>query len=421
MGGLQNLDRPLKIQADSKPIPMSQVRSLHQALQRLLLPVTTYHYSETAIANLLFFAKLADEYHIICNTRIDDAIYVQSKNDNKYLLFQQDHKHNLHYIYINEANSDEHCYLDTVKEGKTIFSILDQKRVEAVRIFQERCGFLSDKDFIHTLECNFIEGVDFGRQDVNIANEIYGYSKGAAMGRFKHPRKGMKMDRTIKDIAAPVPPEIMKHYKDVHLDVDILFVNKTAFLLAISRDIGFIYCRPMSSSVTKRIQNAMKQITLDYQARGFNVATAFGNGAFRHLINWIRSELYINLTTYAANSHVPRAENAIRLVNERLRSIQCETLFRKYPKRLTIEMTKRATVRINSFRRISGVHSVMSLRQIIFGKKSKKPLCKMGELVLEYDVLSNNKTSKPRAFYALYIGLNDGGTGHSVFKLSTTK
>ena len=43
----------------------------------------------------------------------------------------------------------------------------------------------------------------------------------------------------------------------------------------------------------------------------------------------------------------------------------------------------------------------------------------MGELVLAYDVKSDIKTSKPRAFYALYIGPNDGGTGHSVFKLST--
>ena len=45
----------------------------------------------------------------------------------------------------------------------------------------------------------------------------------------------------------------------------------------------------------------------------------------------------------------------------------------------------------------------------------------MGGLVLAYDVKSNNKTSKPRAFYALYIGPNDGGTGHSVFKQSTKK
>ena len=43
----------------------------------------------------------------------------------------------------------------------------------------------------------------------------------------------------------------------------------------------------------------------------------------------------------------------------------------------------------------------------------------MGELVLAQDVTSNNKTSKPRVFYALYIGPNDGGTGHSVFKLGT--
>ena len=85
MGGLQDLDRPLKIQAGGKPIHMSQIGSLHPALQHLPLPVSTYHYSETAIANLLSFAKLADEYYIICNTRVDGTIYVQSKDDSKYL------------------------------------------------------------------------------------------------------------------------------------------------------------------------------------------------------------------------------------------------------------------------------------------------------------------------------------------------
>ena len=152
---------------------------------------------------------------------------------------------------ISEVNLDKHCYHNTVKKGKTIFSVLDQKRAETVRILQEQCGSSSDKDFIHALECDSIEGLDFGRRDDNIANEIYSYSKGTAMGRFKHPRKGVKMDRTTEDIAAPVPPVIMMHYKDLHLDIDILFMNKTAFLLAISRDIGFIYYRPMASSVTK--------------------------------------------------------------------------------------------------------------------------------------------------------------------------
>ena len=84
-------------------------------------------------------------------------------------------------------------------------------------------------------------------------------------------------------------------------------------------------------------------------------------------------------------------------------------------------MMKRAIVLINSFRRKSGVHSVVSPRQIIFRTKIKTLLCKMGELVLVYDILLNNKTSKSRSFYVLYIGPNDGGTGHSVFKLSMKK
>jgi len=92
MEDLQDLDRPLKIQAGGKPIHMSQIGSLYQVLGHLPLPVSTYHYSEAAITNLLLFAKLVDAYYIICNTRVDDAIYVQSKDHSKYLRFQRDCK-----------------------------------------------------------------------------------------------------------------------------------------------------------------------------------------------------------------------------------------------------------------------------------------------------------------------------------------
>ena len=88
---------------------------------------------------------------------------------------------NLYYMNISEADVDKHLYLNTMKKEKSLYSILDQKRAEAVRILQERCVFPSNEDFINALECKSIERVDFGRRDVNIANEIYGYSKGAAM------------------------------------------------------------------------------------------------------------------------------------------------------------------------------------------------------------------------------------------------
>ena len=115
------LDRALKIQAGCKPILLSQIRSLHQALQHLSLLVSTYHYSENAITNLLSFAKLADEYYTICNTRADDAICVQSKDEGKHLRFQRDNKFHLYYMDISEADVDEHYYLNTVKQRKLLF------------------------------------------------------------------------------------------------------------------------------------------------------------------------------------------------------------------------------------------------------------------------------------------------------------
>ena len=158
-------------------------------------------------------------------------------------------------------------------------------------------------------------------------------------------------------------------------------------------------------------------MVLDYQARGFKVVSMFGDEEFEPLVNWVQSELHIDLVTCAADSHVTRAENAIRFIKDRLRAIQSETPFDRYPKRFTIQMLKRVIVLINSFRRKSGVDPVMSLRQILFGKKFKTPLCKIGELVMTYNVTADNKITTPRAFYALYIRPNNSGTSHQVFKL----
>ena len=55
----------------------------------------------------------------------------------------------------------------------------------------------------------------------------------------------------------------------------------------------------------------------------------------------------------------------------------------------------------------------------MFRKEFKTPLCKIGKLVMVYNVTSNNITARPRVFFALYIGPSDSGTSHTVFKLAT--
>ena len=49
------------------------------------------------------------------------------------------------------------------------------------------------------------------------------------------------MDRTTELMSSPVPDTILENYGNVHLDIDVLFVNKIPSLLATSRDIGFVH------------------------------------------------------------------------------------------------------------------------------------------------------------------------------------
>ena len=72
---LIQLDQVIKIQGDGKSIHLSQIELFHKVLRHLLLPINKYHHDENTTANILSFVKLVDKYYIVCNTKIDDAIY----------------------------------------------------------------------------------------------------------------------------------------------------------------------------------------------------------------------------------------------------------------------------------------------------------------------------------------------------------
>ena len=111
----------------------------------------------------------------------------------------------------------------------------------------------------------------------------------------------------------------------------------------------------------------------DYEQRGFTVISASGDLAFEPMKEWIKDELNVTLTTCDVDSHVPRAENAIKFVKERVRCIQSELEFTKYPRRLTIEMITRTVALINSFARRTLAHKTMSPRRIMYGRGFKTP------------------------------------------------
>ena len=162
--------------------------------------------------------------------------------------------------------------------------------------------------------------------------QIYGYSAGAAKGKMKHPRKGHKMERVTEDTISLVTSSLLENYKNIHLDIDLFFINDVAFFLATSRHVGFIHCQAVLSKHDKRVANALRDIVKEYEHRGFKVISASGDRAFVPMTQWVKDELNITLTACDTDSHVPRAENAIKFVKERVCCIQSGTGYTKFSK-----------------------------------------------------------------------------------------
>ena len=116
------------------------------------------------------------------------------------------------------------------------------------------------------------------------------------------------------------------------------------FFLATSRDVGFVHCKAVLTNHDKRVANALRDTVKEYEQRGFKVISATGDLTFEPMKQWVRDELNITLTTCDADSRVPRAENAIKFMKERVRCIQSELGFSKLPRQLTIKRLQERSV-----------------------------------------------------------------------------
>ena len=80
---------------------------------------------------------------------------------------------------------------------------------------------------------------------------------------MKHPRKGVQMADNTKQYS-DVPAEILNHYKEVHLDIDVMYIKKMPFLVAVSKSIGMILCTPVMNKDNKRVSDALTSILSQY-------------------------------------------------------------------------------------------------------------------------------------------------------------
>jgi hypothetical protein len=143
------------------------------------------------------------------------------------------------------------------------------------------------------------------------------------------------------------------------------------------------------------------------------------DGLFEAVRQELQDKPYqVALITCDADRHVETIERQIRFVKERIGSVRMMLPYKKLPIRFLIELVSRVTMLMNSIPKKSGIHRIISPRELITGKKLRIPEHHIGQYVQGHTG-GNNDTGKERSVDALYTGRADNGSGHVVFKLST--
>ena len=175
-----------------------------------------------------------------------------------------------------------------------------------------------------------------------------------------------------------IPLPIMEKYRNIILCVDIMYVNGTAFLMSISREIQFITSEHITSPkpTATQIANCLKNINRVYRQRGFKIEFLIGDGEFEK-VRGGAADMHIEVNITGEDEHVPEIERCIRTVKERTRCIwsvlrmalqtqKMEEIW--FPTRLIIEFVKTAVFWRNAFPVQHGVSDRLSPTTIVTGR-----------------------------------------------------
>jgi hypothetical protein len=124
--------------------------------------------------------------------------------------------------YLNTAKTANHTVLTitTVETNKSKYTDRDYSRLQLARKIQILVGPPKLKDFLCYLDSNSIPNCPIQRQDAINAHAIFGRDVNSLKGKITRQR----LQAVLGAVAGNIPKEIMEHYHDLTLCIDIMRV-----------------------------------------------------------------------------------------------------------------------------------------------------------------------------------------------------
>ena len=203
----------------------------------------------------------------------------------------------------------------------------------------------------------------------------------------------------------------MSVHHSVTLAIDVMFINKVAFLITTSRSLKFGTVEAIANHQVTAIITKLRLVCQVYHHRGFQVSTILRDPEFEPI-----RATFPQLNCCAADEHVPDVERYIRTVKDCVRSTYRMLPFKRIPCLILIHLVKNAVFWLNALPAMDGVSPTHSPRYILTGHKLEYPLhvrLEFGEYVQTHEKHGNRMTD--RTLGAICLGPNGNSQGGHYF------
>ena len=352
--------------------------------------------------------NVAKYFHITTDTEADNAMLLH-KDNGLTMKFTPTGK-GLYYHNLGTEDDALWTFITTVAGKADKYTHRALQCAHAARRFQNiimRPGArqLMDVAVTHLKGCPLTKG------DVQAAEDIYGPNLGALKGKtVDHPNPHVPAG------VDHVPNAIMDVHHSVTLAIDVMFINKVAFLITTSHNLKFGTVEALSNRQITTVMAKLKSVCQIYHHRGFRINVILGDPEFEPI-----RPTFPQLNCCAADEHIPNIERYIRTVKDRVRSTYRMLPFTRVPRLILIHLVKNAVFWLNALPARDGVSSVHSPRYLLTGRELEYPLhvrLEFGEYVQTHEKHRNRMTD--RTLGAICLGpYGNAQGGHYFMCLST--
>jgi hypothetical protein len=289
------------------------------------------------------------------DNNVQDVFHIHRPNGETRDFIRSDR--GLYYMRAHPPSLGTNLLIQTLSDNKQNFTACMIARADQARCLQNTIGRPPTQRLLEIIDKCMLPNCPITREDVIIAEQIYGPNLGGLKGRTTRT-SSPKSDGIA---VTGVPPEILKYHQNVTLSIDFMFINGIPFLVTISKGIKFGTITHIQNQKLDTIRIALERISSMYSACGSCVTLIKADNEFECMRQSLQS-INVGLNVTAQDEHVPEVKRYIETIKERTRATYAMLPYQHLPGRLTVELVMSQVYWLNSFPANDGVSNHLSPR-----------------------------------------------------------